>query len=43
MNLWSQIQLTKVHYQVGFLSHQGYIELLGLYHSQAVKLQLEGK
>lgn len=42
MSLWNQIELTKVHYQAGFLTRQGYIEMLNLYHTKAVRLQ-EGK
>lgn len=41
-NIWCQVVTTKLHYQVGILSRQGYIDMLNIYHDQAVKLQLEG-
>lgn len=39
MNLWSQIQMTKVHFQMGALGRADYLDMLNTYYKRAIRLE----
>lgn len=39
MNLWSRIQVVKVHYQTGALSKSQFVHVLGEFFKEATKLR----